>query len=516
MFDRSLPQLFCIDCELSVFNLFSSDQPLKQALKVSFPEHGKSPKEPFTAARSILAVLMKLLEVTSSISDTNEDNKPLAGIGSPKIKYKKPIKQHKPLPPLLSTPLRTVWVHCVALCISLGSSLPGNQRTDVYAFVTKMVDIVNMNPRTKLASGGVRHAALEVIQKVCTLNTEMAKRTAPYAWEILQCCHRGLMSGGTGEPGHRAQCVKMACGLMIACRRASKNGDEDTFVVPGALEERAAVEAIKFVKRAVSDKYPEVRMAAAVFTGLMAPMLIRNTSAIRKDGEGASPLAWLEEVTQVAMRNLDDESAGVAIAWAQSLARCLCASAEYGKSVTDAQSEDQANRRSADVDDEETVVGNNSLDFAGKFKAFSESRRAAVATSVCSSVLATVKFLVLHFVKVGGEGANNKCGGSFSVGGRASRIGYSTTLTDFLRLQSAKGDFSLAEALPHVLDMVGASFEKQVDRPEHSKTTSLGDNDLYAPSSPYSSPERRSQPSISTAFLTKGSKASTSDSTIGR
>lgn len=379
-----------------------------------------------------------------------------------------------------------------------------------------MMDIVNMNPRSKLASGGVRHAALEVIQRICTLNTEMAKRSTPYAGEILQCCHRGLMSGGTGEPGHRAQCVRMACGLMIGCRRASKSGGDETFVVSGALEERAAVEAIKFLKRAASDKYPEVRMAAATFAGLTAPLLVRYPSVMRKEGEGVSPLAWLEDVTQLAMRNLDDESAGVATAWAQSLARCLCASAEYGKSVREAQSEDQANKRSADVDDEDIAVDKNNLDFAGKFKAFSESRRAAAATSVCSSVLAAVKFLVSHFVKVGGEGANNKCGGSFSIGGRASRIGYSTTLTEFLRLQSAKGEFNLTEALLPVLDMVGVSFEKQVERSEHKKTPSIVDSDLYAPSSPYSSPEKRAQSSISTAFLSKASKASSSDSSIGR
>jgi hypothetical protein len=122
---------------------------------------------------------------------------------------------------------------------------------------------------------------------------------------------------------------------------------------------------------------------------------------------------------------------------------------------------------------------------------------------------------VSNFVKIGGEGAN-KCGGSFSVGGRASRIGYALVLTKFLRLQSAKGEFFLAEALLPVLDMVGSSFEKQVDRSEHKKTPSMAANDLYAPSSPYSSPEKKAQPSISTAFLTKGSKSSSSDSTIGR
>jgi len=81
------------------------------------------------------------------------------------------------------------------------------------------------------------------------------------------------------------------------------------------------IEAIKFIKRATADKYPEVRIGAAVFAGMMAPMLIRNirnTANMRGGRDGASgggggeggaaasaPLVWLEDVTQVAMRNID-------------------------------------------------------------------------------------------------------------------------------------------------------------------------------------------------------------------
>lgn len=202
-------------------------------------------------------------------------------------------------------------------------------------FLSKMMEISNWNPRSKMAAGGVRLAALQVVERVCVLNTDLAKRAAPYAWEILQCCHKGLLSGGAGEPSHRAACVKAACSLAIACRMATEcmpNGDvkEDSFTSPGALEERAALEAIKFIKRATSDKYPEVRLGAAMFAGLVAPMLIRTATV----GDGAaSPLAWLEDVTQVALKNVDDESAGVATAWACTLARCLCASSEYGERI---------------------------------------------------------------------------------------------------------------------------------------------------------------------------------------
>ena len=298
--------------------------------------------EQFTAARSILAVLMKLLEVSSSLStgDGNNGNNGDASSNSSSNKSKLSSantkqKQHKPLAPLLSTPLRNTWVECISLCIALGSSLPGNLRTDAYTFVGKMMEISNWNPRSRMAAGGVRLAALQVIGRICTFNTDLAKRIAPYSWEILQCCHKGLLSGGAGEPGHRAACVKVACSVAISCRNG-ENGE--SFSVPGAMEEKAVVEAIKFIKRATSDKYPEVRMGAAVFAGLIAPMLIRNLpfggssrgGGGRDGDDSASPLAWLEDVAQVALRNIDDESAGVATAWATALARCICASVEHG------------------------------------------------------------------------------------------------------------------------------------------------------------------------------------------
>ncbi len=88
----------------------------------------------------------------------------------------------------------------------------------------------------------------------------------------------------------------------------------------------------------------------------------------------------MEDVTQMAVRNIDYESAGASTAWSATLARCLCVSAEYGASVRNAKSEDQASMRSADVDDEATSPADG-LDFAGKLKAFSEARHAAAATT---------------------------------------------------------------------------------------------------------------------------------------
>ena len=510
-----------------------------QQLGISFP-HTKQSKEPFNAARSILAVLMKLLEASSAIATGGGDgtggpDDPTSKVAviSPLQKQRKHVKlpnkttkQHKPLPPLLSTPLRNIWVECISLCLALGCSLPGNLRTDVNAIMTKLMEITQWNPRSKMAAGGVRLATLQVLGQVCILNTDLAKRTAPYSWEILQCCHKGLLSGGAGEPGHRAACVKTACRLLVACRRAASSaasftnggGDSISFTAPGVLEETVALEAMKFIKRATSDKYPEVRMGAAVFAGLAAPMLIRivPSSRTQRGGRDAdvNPLSWLEDVTQIAMRNIDDESAGVATAWSTTLARCLCASSEYGASVRTAQSEEQASNRSVDVGDEAVSSSGDGMDFAAKFKAFSEARRATAATASCSSVLATIEYLASHFVKTGGETTSNRCGGSHSIGGRASRIGYADALTEFLRLQAAKGSFSLVEALDPVLNMVGEKFDKQIRKKEGSSNNQM---DFYAPSSPRSPDKQSNNVKLETMFLQRNSKAnSTADSSIGR
>lgn len=502
---------------------------------ISFPSAKiNNAKEPFTAARSILAVLMKLLEASSAIatgdilggSGQNDATTKAVKSISPSPKHaphipNKTTKQHKHVPPLLSTPIRNVWVECISLCLALGCSLPGKTRIDVYAFLGKMMEISSWNPRSKMAAGGVRLAALEVMGQACILNTDLAKRTAPYAWDILQCCHKGLLSGGSGEPGHRAACVKTACHLLVACRRASYGATgrgSESFAVPGALEEKVAVEAVKFIKRATSDKFPEVRMGAAVFAGLAAPLLIRivpvagtQRGGIGKDGDG-SPLIWLEDITQVAMRNIDDESAGVATAWSATLARCLCASAEYGASVRSAQS---ANRSADGGDDAVSHTDSANLDLAAKLKAFSDAHRAISTTAACSSVPSAIVYLASQFVKAGGETVSNKCGGPYSIGGRASRIGFADSLTKFLCLQAAKGDFPLLHALDLVLEMVGASFDNQIRKKEGAAPSISNDMEFYAPASPRSPHDKKAPtPSI---FSPKNSKAkSTADSSIGR
>ena len=318
---------------------------------ISPPSSSDTNQPPFQAARSILAVLQKLLEISSALAAAaaeDHDNDSISssissgGMGmttiaiaaamSPKLggaiankkstSYSAKAKakqskskssaasdaqqqqQHKQLPPLLSTPLRHAWVECTALCLFLGSNanLPGNLRTDAHSLLSKMMEISNWNPRSKMASGGVRLSALMVLGKICvlggdntTVDLNLAKRVSPYAYEIITCCHKGLLSGGAGEPGHRVECVNTAWKLAVACRRCHAHGanrlqlhggggnhqDQSSssslsFLATGAMEDRAVMEAIKLIKRATADKYPEVRMGAAVFAGMMAPILIRN------------------------------------------------------------------------------------------------------------------------------------------------------------------------------------------------------------------------------------------------
>jgi len=517
------------------------DDPLKASrvddsedhlLGISFPRTKERPPpgEPFPAARSILAVLMKLLEASSNIASSGTGSSAVEDAGSfvkslsPKPRQRKLSQQHKSLAPLLSTPIRSVWAECITLCVGLGCNLQGNLRIDVNALINKLTEISTWNSRSRMAAGGVRLAVLQVLGQVCSLNTDLSKRTAPYAWEILQCCHKGLLSGGAGEPGHRAFCVQTASQLMVACRNAARssarmlnNGEDTSFFASGALEERVANEVIKFAKRAASDKYPEVRLSAAVFAGLAAPMLIRDARGGRARDGDLPPLGLLEDMTQLSMKNIDDESAGVATAWSATLARCLCASSEYGKGVNDANAEEQASRRSADVGDD-AMVPENPMDLASKLKAFSGSRRGVAVTTSCSSIPATLTYLVGQFVKSGGETAANKCGGSFSIGGRATRIGYSDSIIEFLRLQSAKGGYSSVGAMPSVLEMVGASFDKQIKKKDGGHQQLRRERDFYSPSSPHASPAKANpKPTLSASFLNMNSKASASaDSSIGR
>ena len=160
---------------------------------------------PLTAAPSILAVLMKLLTLsTSSIIPTNmsmgmgmgglrkslsantlnshsqhsdggastssnASNPAAAAANSSSHSSHNPGSNtnsqhgHGPIyggnianshTPMVSTALRSVWVECVVLCLILGDHLTGRSRVDIYAFIRKMMELANSNPKSAKAQGG--------------------------------------------------------------------------------------------------------------------------------------------------------------------------------------------------------------------------------------------------------------------------------------------------------------------------------------------------------------------------
>ena len=87
---------------------------------------------PLVAAPSLLAgVLMKLLGISSNLASSANS------AGDP--------TRRTAIPPMLSTPLRKLWVDCVVLCHVLGEGLSGVSRINVHAFLRNMMQLVAMS-----------------------------------------------------------------------------------------------------------------------------------------------------------------------------------------------------------------------------------------------------------------------------------------------------------------------------------------------------------------------------------
>ena len=404
-----------------------------------------SPKnEPLVAAPSLLAVLMKLLGVSSSLA----------------AKFVHDGRVNTP--PLWSTPLRRLWVDCVVLCHVLGESLSGKARIDIFGFVRNMVALAGLNPKSQKAGGGTRMAALQVIGG---LFQELPTKLSAWALDVLQLCQRSLKSSGNGEPSYRIAAARTACQVAMACRDAylarPAQQQESPLVMRGALEDRAIVEAYKLLKQATTDKFPEVRQSAANFAGILAPMLIHDKVAPKASDASttASPTTSLEDVIILCLKNLDDERTGVAIEWADALARCLSSCVEHGKLVkSSAQSASRRTHEEVDAGEEGQTKDTEAMRFS--------SRKAVSLATQCNTLPAAIMYLVDHFVKVGGELAASRAGSPFSTGGRAIRVGVSLTLVKLIRLQNGMkrigSDYSTQQLIRDVLNMVGPAFEKQV------------------------------------------------------
>ena len=423
--------------------------------------------EPLVAAPSLLAVLMKLLGVSNSLASSAPASDATT-------------------PPMLSNPLRQLWVDCVVLCHSLGEGLSGAARIDVFAFIRNMITLAGVNPKSAKAAGGTRIAALQVIGGLFC-NAKLESKLAPWALDILQLCHRSLRSSGNGEPSFRITSVQTACCVAIACRQASlaSRRPEGSLIIHGAMEDRAIAETTRLLRLATTDKFPEVRDAAANLGSLMAPMLLHSGSPMSKssDGSGASSLtSSLEEVLVLSMRNLDDEVAGVAVSWADTMARCLCVCIAYGQQLRS--NTDGSSRRNAE--DEEDASGASS-DHLGRM------RKGTTLVQQCSTLPLALSYLVDHFIKAGGELAASRLGGHFSIGGRAVRIGLSLTMVKLLGIQSKLGhvgqsrDLSIEDAIRLIFQMVGPDTEKQLKVREF-----VTDIALDAASTSVHSPEKSS------------------------
>ena len=466
---------------------------------------------PLVAAPSILQVLKKLLGIStqiaaavttpvattsvpttisfSSSSTASSDATPATSIPGevPKDqslpKLRKIVLHHKyDTPPLWSTPCRILWVDCVVLCHALSSTTSSN---DLTLFVRQMLALASIHPRSVKAGGGVRIAALSVIaallehddvvsperalESLTSRQFTLATKLAPWSLDILQVCLKALRSAGNGEPTFREAAIRTACATATACRNtavknrhsrsdgSNANRQED-FCLPGAMEDKAIAESIKILKQAVTDKFPEVRSGAATFAIILAPILISHHSPT-SSGSTADPLLALEEVMQLALRNLDDESLVVADGWAEAMARCLCTGLQYSDTVKAAA---QGNTRNGDGGGDGAESTGTSATAPSPTAATSRfgAKKFSGLTHTLTTHLKVINYLVEQFVKVGGEFVASKAGGMYSMGGRAVRLGWCMTLARFLRIQSAMSaigesrSISMHTVILAILDMV--------------------------------------------------------------
>lgn len=414
-------------------------------------------EEPLMAAPSILQVLMKLLGVSSNLA--------LGGSGTPNTAVDP--SRRTAIPPMLSTPLRKLWVDCVILCHVLGEGLSGSARINTHGFVRTMIQLAGINPRTAKAAGGTRIAALQVIAGIMK-DDKLARQMSNWGLDIVQLCQRALKSFGTGEPTYRIAGMETACAAAISSRKsflATHPGINPLFL-KGALEDTVIVEMIKVLKVAVTDKYPEIRQRATTLACILAPLVIQTTikSPKNPDAVALSPTSSLEDIMTIAFKNLDDESAMVAGGWAEVMARCICTSIEYNNMLS---AEATSNRN---VEGDEDMSPSKTKPGSTTPGSRSSSRKGIFAhASSCSTLPIALKLLVNMFVKVGGELTPPRSAtGMFSMGGRALRNGFARALIELLRLQSSLQDIgegkslSPKEVITIILSMVGGDFEAQL------------------------------------------------------
>lgn len=411
--------------------------------------------EPVTAAPSLLAVLMKVIGVSTSLA---------AAAGPPN-----PAVRRLETPPLFSTPLRKLWVDCVVLCHVRGVELTGASKIDTTQFIRRMLTLATTNPRSAKAAGGVRIAALEVVEALLRDETspKIASQLAPWTLEVFQISLRALRSAGNGEPTYRIAAVRMAGAATMACRHASLKTrglqGKEQLVIQGGMEDKAIHEAVKILKQAVTDKFPEVRSAAATFAAALPPFLFLMSGG----PDVALTTSCLDDVMHLAMKNLDDEAPLVSDGWADVLARCMCTALQYHEQHKAASNSSEDREETEDGDGQSRPGSTTDNRYA--------SRKNVGLAASFTSVKYAIGYLVDQFSKVGGELAAVRAGGTYSIGGRAVRMGYTLAMTKFVALQYELGSIgdgrllSIRDLLVAVLAMAGPEIEKQLQDPALSE-----------------------------------------------
>ena len=122
---------------------------------------------------------------------------------------------------------------------------------------------------------------MAALQVIAGSFLQLPQKLSPWALDVFCLCTKSLKSSGAGEPSYRIASVQTAVAVAQACRQArsqmqQQQGLESSspLLYPGAMEDRALQESLRLIKQAVTDKYPEVREAAAHFCAALAPLLV--------------------------------------------------------------------------------------------------------------------------------------------------------------------------------------------------------------------------------------------------
>lgn len=402
-------------------------------------------------------------------------------------------------PPLCSEAIRHQWVKCLTLAhrLSPPHALPS---TNPHVLLSPYMQYASSHPRSAKSAGGCRVAAFMVLSSIFEDEVLGAKYIRALLPEIITLCHGGLRSSGEKDVCHRKHAINCAISTMMAWRDApspivvKQDDSPQKFFVSSCnrVEDKVLIECVKILKKTGDDKFPEVRALGAEFASVLSSMSIAEEHG-RSSKREFNALTFLDDIMAIGLKNLDDESVGVSVAWSRALAKCFCTAVEFNSS-----------QEKTPTDQNTDNTSNIKGDFTSKIKAFQEARRAVgtIASQACLNLECAMNFLVDKFSKVGGEAAY-KMGGQHSMGSRYAQVGLSLTLIEVCKLQLETGGIGTSTirdcmnpslALRLVMSMVGVSMDAKEDDTDPTMIMpSLSELDDSIFTDATSSPKRKKQ-----------------------